>query len=346
MNIFNKINIQRAINDLKLGIAVYYSSLDITIAPIESINNHLYFEYFNNSETFLLLNKNRSSYLKLENRDILIPLENHDITNAKKIAYGKFEQQITNFSTSYYDAYHIFKLMKLIELIPSVIITPGRAKENILSISLQDIEEYDYNLSNISLDEITKLTISGNNLAKLASFKADFSLIRHYALIIGEIDLTKPVLARIHSSCLSGDVFGSMSCDCQEQLRRSIDYITNNEDKAGIIIYLMQDGRGIGTVNKIRAYNLQHEGLDTVEANLALGYDADERNFEIASSMLKNLNIHNIKILTNNPKKTSIIEQHGIKISENININPSVNKVNRSYLKTKIEKMSHNIKLD
>ena len=155
-------------------------------------------------------------------------------------------------------------------------------------------------------------------------------------LVIFKEPFNETPLVRVHSECLTGDALGSLKCDCGEQLQMALNLI---DKEGGMVIYLRQEGRGIGLFNKVNAYNLQDKGFDTVEANHQLGFEADMRNFDIVSKILKHFNISKIKLLTNNPKKLNEIKD--IEIVERIPIKIEANKFNEDYLKTKKEKMGH-----
>ena len=161
----------------------------------------------------------------------------------------------------------------------------------------------------------------------------------HLAITIGNIPKSDPVLARIHSQCITGESFFSLRCDCRFQLSESLKRIA--EKGSGIIFYLQQEGRGIGLSNKIRAYKLQDDGLDTVEANHQLGFHEDERNYEIVSAMANHLKIKSMDLMTNNPKKIDAIEKSGLKINKRIPIKSESNDYNKSYLNTKAKKLGH-----
>jgi 3,4-dihydroxy 2-butanone 4-phosphate synthase/GTP cyclohydrolase II len=161
----------------------------------------------------------------------------------------------------------------------------------------------------------------------------------HVALTVGAIDDGRPVLVRVHSECLTGDGLGSSRCDCGEQLEDSLRFL--QEQGCGILLYLRQEGRGIGLANKISAYALQEQGLDTVEANLALGLPEDAREYRVAAEMLLDLGVWRVHLLTNNPAKIAGLERYGVEVVERIPLGMAPNPSNLGYLRTKKEKMGH-----
>ena len=173
---------------------------------------------------------------------------------------------------------------------------------------------------------------------KLVAFPGDSKEKEDLALIMGEIK--DPSLVRIHSECFTGDVLHSMRCDCGEQLDLAMQKISKEGN--GIIVYLRQEGRGIGLVNKLKAYNLQDEGMDTVEANIALGFNAELRDYGNASNILRNLGVEKIRLLTNNPSKVEELEKDGFTV-EQVTHKTEANEENRDYLKTKASKMNHKL---
>ena len=174
---------------------------------------------------------------------------------------------------------------------------------------------------------------------KVHAFTEKQSEKDHLAITLGDTKLTNSVLTRIHSQCITGESFFSLRCDCRFQLTESLKLIANKG--CGVVFYLQQEGRGIGLSNKIRAYKLQDKGLDTVEANHHLGFDDDERNYEIVSAMANHLQIKAIDLLTNNPKKIVALEKSGLKVNKRIPIKSESNTYNKSYLDTKAKKLGH-----
>jgi 3,4-dihydroxy 2-butanone 4-phosphate synthase/GTP cyclohydrolase II len=171
------------------------------------------------------------------------------------------------------------------------------------------------------------------------AYKSDVDPDEHLALVLGNLAAGGAVLVRAHSECLTGDVFGSMRCDCGEQLDKAMEMIT--KEGRGVIIYMRQEGRGIGFHNKLRAYALQDKGMDTVEANLSLGFAADQRDYGIGAQIMADLGLHDIRLMTNNPKKRIGLESYGLKVVETVPIVCAPNPHNIRYLQTKKEKMGH-----
>jgi 3,4-dihydroxy 2-butanone 4-phosphate synthase / GTP cyclohydrolase II len=177
---------------------------------------------------------------------------------------------------------------------------------------------------------------------RIVVYENDVDSLTHVALIKGEVDPEKPVLVRVHSECLTGDVFGSLRCDCGDQLRRAMEKV--DKEGSGVVLYLRQEGRGIGLVNKIKAYALQEQGLDTVEANEELGFKSDMRNYGIGAQILVDLGVRQMRLMTNNPKKMVGLEGYGLSIVEQVPIEIEPNEYNRCYLSCKKLKMGHLLK--
>jgi len=175
------------------------------------------------------------------------------------------------------------------------------------------------------------------------AYRSDIDPDEHLALVMGDIHNGQPVLVRVHSECLTGDVFGSLRCDCGDQISLAMENIA--KEGRGVFLYMRQEGRGIGFHNKIRAYALQDEGLDTVEANLSLGFPSDPRDYGIGAQILADLGLHEIRLLTNNPKKRVGLEGYGLEVVETLPIIITPNPYNRRYLVTKQKKMGHRLEI-
>ena len=190
-------------------------------------------------------------------------------------------------------------------------------------------------------DEVDLPTTYGH--FRLIPFRQASNGLEHMALIIGHWEEGEPILVRVHSSCATGDILGSRRCDCGEQLHRSMEMI--EKEGKGVVIYMQQEGRGIGLMNKIAAYKLQEEGYDTVDANVHLGFKPDERDYGCGAQMLRHLGIQKMKLMTNNPTKRVGLEAYGLEIVENVPIEIMPNKYDKKYLETKRDRMGHTLHL-
>ena len=193
-------------------------------------------------------------------------------------------------------------------------------------------------ISKLKFIETSNLPTSMGDF-KIHAFTDSNDLKDHLAISIGDLNVDKPILSRIHSQCITGESFFSLRCDCRFQLTESLNQIAKKG--LGAIFYLQQEGRGIGLSNKIRAYNLQDKGLDTVEANHQLGFEEDERSYETVSDMISFLGIKKIDLMTNNPKKIDALKSLGIIINQRIPLSTDTNKHNQKYISTKIKKLGH-----
>ena len=216
------------------------------------------------------------------------------------------------------------------------------AKENNFKIiSIKDLIEYRLKLESLveKGEEGDMPTEHGH--FRLIPFRQKSNGLEHIALIKGEWNEDEPVIVRVHSSCMTGDIFGSQRCDCGAQLHEAL--ILIEKTGKGVIVYLNQEGRGIGLMNKMRAYKLQEEGMDTVDANLCLGFKADERDYGVGAEILRQIGVHKMRLITNNPVKRIGLESYGLTITENISIEIEPNTYNSRYLHTKAERMGHTL---
>ncbi|WP_207492595.1 bifunctional 3,4-dihydroxy-2-butanone-4-phosphate synthase/GTP cyclohydrolase II [Aridibaculum aurantiacum] len=208
-------------------------------------------------------------------------------------------------------------------------------------ISIKDLIEYRLKMDSL-IEELVRVEMPtkwGN--FKLVAFKEKLTGREHLALMKGEWEKDEPVLTRVHSSCFTGDILGSFRCDCGEQLHKAMTMV--EEEGKGVILYMNQEGRGIGLINKLKAYKLQEEGMDTVEANLHLGFGMDERDYGIGAQILRHLGITHLKLMSNNPKKRAGLKGYGLEIVDIIPIQIKPNQHNEKYLQTKRDKLGHEI---
>jgi 3,4-dihydroxy 2-butanone 4-phosphate synthase/GTP cyclohydrolase II len=214
-----------------------------------------------------------------------------------------------------------------------------------------------FGLKLISIEQLIKYRLENESLIQrvisvdmptedgdfdLVAFKQKDNGLEHVALVKGEWDEDDEVLVRVHSSCLTGDVFGSCRCDCGEQLEKAMQLI--EKEGKGVIVYMNQEGRGIGLLNKLKAYKLQEQGLDTVEANLKLGFGMDDRDYGIGAQILRDLGVRKMKLMSNNPRKRTGLIGYGLEIVDNVPLHVQPNPHNAKYLNTKREKMGHTLK--
>ena len=225
-------------------------------------------------------------------------------------------------------------LAKAAHLLPAVLVAPATGIENLTRISAEDAHR-----SPLSDVVAARLPMALAGAGRLHIFRPDDGGEEHYAVEIGSPDRAAPVLTRLHSACFTGDVLGSLKCDCGPQLHAALTQM--GSEGAGVLLYLNQEGRGIGLANKMRAYALQDQGFDTVEANHRLGFEDDERDFRIGSDILRRLGFSQVRLMTNNPKKVARMEEQGVNVAERVPLKVGENPLNESYLATKAAKSGH-----
>lgn len=214
-------------------------------------------------------------------------------------------------------------------------------KFNLKLISIQDLIEYRLK-SDSSIEEVVRVDMPTKYGAfKLIGFREKHTHNEHFALIKGEWKEGEPVMVRVHSSCFTGDILGSLRCDCGEQLHKAMQCV--EQEGRGVVLYMSQEGRGIGLMNKLKAYKLQENGLDTVDANLHLGFGMDNRDYGVGAQILRKLNVTKLRLLSNNPRKRAGLSGYGLEIVETLPIEVKPNPYNEKYLQTKRDKLGHDI---
>ena len=238
------------------------------------------------------------------------------------------------------------KLVKMAELLPAVALFNVADSAHLDDLSLTKLVA-DEALETLLIPPVlaqvsaAKLPLEAHDLGRLHIFRDPDGTKEHYAIEVGAPDPSQPVLSRVHSACFTGDVLGSLKCDCGPQLRSALAMM--GQEGAGVMLYLNQEGRGIGLANKMRVYDLQSQGLDTVEANHQLGYDDDERDFRVAAVMLRTLGFNTIRLLTNNPAKVQAFHDNDITVTEQLPLRVGRNLHNEDYLSVKALKSGHSL---
>ncbi|MDA8230200.1 MAG: GTP cyclohydrolase II [Magnetospirillum sp.] len=233
-------------------------------------------------------------------------------------------------------------LAKAARLLPAAIVADASSAGggDLPTVSAEDVAGYQQNAARtLRVVSEARVPLKDAENARIVAFRPSDGGVEHLAIVIGEPDADRPVLARLHSECFTGDLLGSLRCDCGDQLRGAIAEIA--QAGSGVLLYLAQEGRGIGLVNKLRAYQLQDDGFDTLDANLQLGFDDDERIYQPAAQMLRLLGVRQVRLMTNNPGKMEALARHGIDVMERVPHVFPANDHNRFYLSTKAARGGH-----
>lgn len=230
------------------------------------------------------------------------------------------------------------ELARLAGLLPAFLVRTA-SPDGVDSVSVEDILAFNDSAA-LQIAARARLPVAANADAEIIAFRSDADSTDHVALVIGERDSSPPVV-RLHSECLTGDVLDSLKCDCGPQLHEALAQIS--QARWGVLLYLRQEGRGIGLINKLRAYALQDQGFDTVDANVRLGFAIDARDFSVAARMLELLGVSSIRLLTNNPEKVAGIEAEGIEVAERLPLQIAANPHNAHYLATKRDRTGHRL---
>jgi GTP cyclohydrolase II len=235
-------------------------------------------------------------------------------------------------------------LAKLAQRLPALLVAdaraiPGRALAQMIAVTAEAVTKFrTRTLDTLEIVGEARIPLSDGVVTRFCVFR-DAVGSSPVAIILGKPDLAQPVNVRVHSACLTGDVFGSRRCDCGAQLKLAIAQLS--EAGGGIVLYLEQEGRGLGLANKVRAYTLQDDGLDTMDANMMLGFDDDERNYDVAARMLKMIGVRRVQLLTNNPGKLEALSEGGVEVCARIPLQTPINPENRRYLATKAARAGH-----
>ncbi len=315
----------RAISDLKNGLPIFAI---LKHKPFETASKNFYF------------------VKEAIHPDILAKISFKTITTKEGREYGEGLKGADLPKSS--EEEYIIKLVKIAEFKPILVCTRSLPEEfenaKLTEVNTDEMKEFCENfIYDLRLVSKAPIQLKMANNCEFFVFRTPLLSIEHYVIKIGEPEKDKYPLVRIHSSCYTGDLLASLRCDCRDQLQETIKFIEKAEGfNGGYVLYLMQEGRGIGLANKIKAYYLQQcEGMDTVDSNLAVGFKDDERNFLPAVKMLNFFNVKEICLITNNPKKKQDLKALGIEVNSVIHTVFSVNEYNQNYLKVKEQKMGH-----
>lgn len=373
MNITDNLTImERAISELRRGGKIVITdsneNISVLLVAAEMINKNTINDFINvtSSRPNIILSSNRSKAIGLENKakptsilieenwnveDILsicMPIKHHAIPNLNGVLFEK-KDHVYSMCLLMLRQSHLLPA-GLASIISNLSVEDTSAwckRNNFILIEKEFIENFEENKSkSLTIEVRAKVPIAETDDCEIVIFRPKEGGNEHFCLLIGEArnlsektTLGQVPIVRVHSQCITGDVLESLKCDCGQQLKQSIKTMVKNNN--GILIYLAQEGRDIGLLNKLRAYSLQEEGIDTVDANITLGFEDDERLYYPVKEILRQLNVKSIKLITNNPKKIDHLAKMGIKVVDRLPIIITPNKHNKNYLKTKSIKSGH-----
>ena len=341
----------RARADLRMGVPIVIA--DTLVAAIETLSDDRFSVLQAMPDVSIALTRRRAETLKARVYDgdltrVALPRDvsvawAHAIADPAHDLEAPFKGPLNALRDGQADAARTgLALCKAARLLPAVITAPVAADHPVthdltaLPLSVGPLLDQRSALERIVS---ANLPLEVSEAGRLHVFRPEDGSEEHYAIEIGKPDRSTPVLARLHSACFTGDLLGSLKCDCGPQLRGALGQM--GEEGAGVLLYLNQEGRGIGLANKMRAYALQDQGFDTVEANHRLGFEDDERDFRLGSDILQALGVRRIRLLTNNPAKVAMMEKSGVQVAERVPLRVGETRFNRDYLSTKAQKSGH-----
>ena len=351
------LEIERACDELRRGLPVVVVSetVSLRLIPAEYANEAT-LDHFDElaPHSFVILTNSRAAAVKVPGEDwpvvrverpswmsagdiVALADPTLDLSTPLKGPFRRMNHQPTDADVA------AIKLVKLARLLPAVVaseVDSGDIDEHTVRVNADEVLGAEMEQAN-HLRQVAsaKVPLAGAENTRLVAFRPLSGGLEHIAIVIGDPDRSKPVLMRVHSECFTGDLLGSLKCDCGEQLRGAIHAI--NEAGGGLVLYLAQEGRGIGLISKLKAYNLQDQGYDTVDANTHLGFDVDERMFAPAAEMLKGLGFKSVRLMTNNPLKVEGLESYGIEVAERVAHSFPTNPHNERYMQVKKSRTGH-----
>ncbi len=318
--------VARAIDELKRGYAVLLEGVAVRAAEVARAENQA-----------LVLTASRASYLKVNENNDAVTIESIGAEHTLVALYGKTLPALLPVRKANGLELSALNLIRETGFLPAALVG-GVAEAGAISLSQADVQKYAETPKQLVRLPEARLPIHASEHTTIIPFR-ERGGATHLAVVIGTPLAMDAPLVRLHSSCLTGDLLGSLRCDCGDQLKLALETIA--QGGGGVLLYLDQEGRGIGLANKLRAYQLQDNGMDTVDANHVLGFSGDERDFSLGARMLQALSIQTIKLLTNNPAKAAVLRACGINVVEQLPLRPNPTAHNEYYLATKRSRLGH-----
>ena len=342
-----EIVLERAAGELRSGrpLAIEDGERRVLVAALDGVSPSVFDAFVGMKKGSLILSAHRARTLGLAaEHAVAVPLKGLDRREAQRLAAAPRHDAPASWSRADAAAEAASDLCKHALLLPAALAAPLAADApvpaSLLRVALKDLlAATSPKVHNLEVVSAADVPLAGGFTAKFMVFRGGPTPRDQVAVVVGDPDPSKPVLVRAHSACLTGDLFGSLKCDCGDQLRGAMDRLA--EEGGGVLLYLDQEGRGIGIGNKMRAYALQQEGFDTIEADAVLGFSSDERRFEYAASILLKLGYSKIVLLTNNPEKIGALTRAGLEVVARRPLFGAVTPQNRGYLQVKASRANH-----